>query len=87
VRVAIYRGMGLDVRTRRIFEGCSFVGRGITIGANTYVNREVLLQAEPSARITIGANCHIAMRVVVHHLPVTIGDRLRLGSVRSSSRA
>ena len=92
LRLAIYRGMGLDIRTRGIFEGCSFVGRNITIGANTYVNREVLLQAGPTARITIGANCHIAMRVVVttsshdrtnheivRHLPVKIGDRVWLG--------
>jgi maltose O-acetyltransferase len=92
VRTAIYRSMGLDVRTRGIFEGCSFVGRDITIGANTYLNREVLLQAGPSAPIAIGANCHIAMRVVVttsshdrtnheivDHLPVTIGDRVWLG--------
>ena len=92
VRTAIYRGMGLDIRTRGIFESCSFVGRGITIGPNTYLNREVLLQAGPSARITIGANCHVAMRVVVttsshdrtnHEIvndrPVTIGDRVGSG--------
>jgi acetyltransferase-like isoleucine patch superfamily enzyme len=88
----IYRGMGLDVRTRGIFEACSLVGSSITIGANSYINREVLLQAGPSARITIGKDCHLAMRVVittsshdrenheiVHHLPVTIGDRVWLG--------
>jgi maltose O-acetyltransferase len=92
VRWLIYRAMGLDVRTRGVFECCSFVGSGIRIGARTYVNREVLLQGRATAPITIGADCHLAMRVVVttsthdprdhgevSHRPVTIGDRVWLG--------
>lgn len=94
-RLALYRLMGLDILTPRVSEHCRFDGTGgIRIGRGTFVNADCRFDA--FASITIGADCAIAMGVLVatstHELTergfdpvpsgqqVVIGDRCWIGA-------
>lgn len=94
-RVALYRLLGLDIRTPRVSEHCRFDGTaGISIGRGTFVNADCRFDA--FAPIRVGEDCAIAMGVLIgtstheltgtgfdpvpHGEPVVIGDRCWIGA-------
>lgn len=97
LRWAGYRLAGVRVDTPNVFGAGRLHGRlrQITVGAGTFVNREIYLEAV--APITIGRNCQIGPQVMIvtsHHptaedgrvstvpegRPVRIGDRVWIGA-------
>jgi acetyltransferase-like isoleucine patch superfamily enzyme len=63
MRWIVYRVAGLDIRTANIFDHCTFAGRHVHIGANTFVNRGCYFEGVGDLRI--GADCQIGMGVMV----------------------
>ncbi|GAB2875268.1 acyltransferase [Nocardioides pacificus] len=95
VRWALYRALGLDVRTPNIFSGTRITGRDLHIGRGTFLNHACYLDVA-QGRIEIGERCHLGPEVMVltatHDLTdgsastrstyrtTTIGDRVWLGA-------
>jgi maltose O-acetyltransferase len=63
VRYLLYRMGGVDTRTANIFPGCVMVGRHVSIGADTFLNRQVFLEGVGPLRI--GARCLFGMQAMV----------------------
>jgi len=95
LRYLIYRIIGLDVHTFKIYPRCFFGGTQVSIGSGTFVSYECFFDA--SAFISIGKKCAIANGVhfiTSYHtiggpearagerlaLPIHVGDGCWIGS-------
>lgn len=94
LRAAIYRLFRIDVRTANIYPGCTFIRGPISIGRNTFVNRQCVFEGGGTLRI--GEDCQIAMRATFlttthpwieggfgrkpERLDTTVGDRCWIGA-------
>lgn len=75
-RFALYRLVGLEVRTPNIYPQCRIVGRNLRVGRRSMLNRECFIDAAGPVRI--GRWVHLAMRVNVitsTHEPGTADSR------------
>lgn len=96
LRWALYRALGLDVRTPNVFSGTRITGRDLHIGRGTFVNHACYLDVA-RGRIEIGERCQVGPEVMVltatHELgpdgsasaqavyrTTAIGDRVWLGA-------
>ena len=96
LRWAVYRAARLDVRTMNVFSGTRITGRGLSIGARTFVNHQCYLDVA-RGHIEIGEDCHLAPQVMVltathgldedghasreeEYLTTVIGDHVWIGA-------
>lgn len=96
LRYAVYRAMGLDIRTMNIFSGATITGSTVRIGRETFVNHGCYLDAA-NGSIEIGESCHLGPHVMIltatheiaadgaaeresEYRTTTIGDRVWLGA-------
>lgn len=83
-RGALFRLFGVRISRRaRVFPGTRIVGRGLTIGAGSFVNSGCYLDA--SDALEIGRDVHLGPRVTIltvsHHLA---GPERRAGGLRTA---
>jgi maltose O-acetyltransferase len=64
VACAIYRRLGMRIDTQRIAPGLVLYGPHLSVGRDTFINRDVLIEND-HAWVRIGRHCDIAMRVVI----------------------
>ncbi|WP_275694449.1 DapH/DapD/GlmU-related protein [Nocardioides sp. CFH 31398] len=96
VRWAVYRLVGLDVRTPNIFSGTRITGTDLSIGRGTFLNHDCYLDVA-RGRIAIGERCHLGPQVMIltathdrdgaggaasasRYLTTVVGDRVWLGA-------
>jgi maltose O-acetyltransferase len=62
IRVAIYKLLGMNIKTNNIFPNSFISSNKISIGRGTFINRRCFFDA--ADYIDIGQNCSIAMEVM-----------------------
>lgn len=96
LRWALYRALGLDVRTLNVFSGARITGRDLHVGRGTFINHACYLDVA-RGRIEIGERCQLGPEVMVltathdvlddgstsaaaSYRTTTIGDRVWIGA-------
>lgn len=96
LRFAVYRLVGLDVRTPNIFSGTRITGTDLHIGRGTFLNHDCYLDVA-RGRVDIGERCHLGPQVMIltathdrdgaggatsesRYLTTVVGDRVWLGA-------
>ena len=75
IRYRMLRAAGIQTCSRSIFPNSFFSSRRIKIGSNTFVNRGCFFDA--LGEIEIGANCSLAMGVMICTSTHSLGDQVK----------
>jgi maltose O-acetyltransferase len=77
IRARLLRFAGVDcARSARIVSSVRILGTGVSIGEDTFIGHQVMINGNEMARVTIGDNVDIAPRVVIlagtHEVDMTL---------------